>query len=221
MDFPHRTLSELVQHYISSLNQVSDQRPEVRAGFEQARNMIMAIVNDLIASRETLTDSQLATVEELVKSKPEMVKGFLDEHFTRNLVVAVPGYVDRLLKLSRLKASTNPSATTNVYLREAVRTYVLGLPQASVVLSRAALEQALKEKLGKQLSGEFITFQELLKEARRCHILDHRMERCARDVANAGDDVLHDRPTDLPKALEVFNKLRGILQHIYSVEGHY
>jgi hypothetical protein len=40
-----------------------------------------------------------------------------------------PGYVTRLLELSRLQGSVIPSEVTNGYLREAVRTYVLGLPQ--------------------------------------------------------------------------------------------
>jgi hypothetical protein len=150
-----------------------------------------------------------------------MIESFLDERFTRNLVEGISGNVSRILRLSRMEALTIPSPTTNGYLREAVRTYVFGLPLASVALSRAALEQSLKEKLGLQSSGDFIKFQDLLKEARKWNILDGIMEKCARDVANAGDDVMHDRPTDLPKALEVLDKLRGVLRHVYSVEGQY
>jgi hypothetical protein len=183
--------------------------------------MIKVVVDDLIASRETVADNKLASIEKLVQSKPEMIESFLDERFTRKFVEGVPGNVSRFLKLSRMEALTIPSPTTNGYLREAVQTYVFGLPQASVALSRAALEQALKEKLGMQRSGDFIKFQDLLKEARKCNILDGVMEKCARSVANAGDDVMHDRPTDLPKALEVLDKLRGVLRHVYSVEGHY
>src|SRR5664280_1280372 len=129
------------------------------------------------------------------------------------------GYVKWTLQLSRLEAKRPPSNVTNGYLKEAVRTYILGLPQASVALCRAALEQALKESLGLQLTGVFITFQELLKEATKWNVLDGATEEMARDVANAGDEVMHEKPTDLSKAGEILTKVRGLLQHIYSVEG--
>jgi len=32
---------------------------------------------------------------------------------------------------------------------------------------------------------------------------------------------MHEKPATLPEALEVLYKLRGLLEHIYSVEGHY
>ena len=126
-----------------------------------------------------------------------------------------------MMQLLRLEGSRLPSKTTNAYLQEAVRTYIFGFPQASVALSRAALEQALKESLALQLSGVFISFQELLKEAGKWNILDGATEDMARDVANAGDEVMHERPSDLRRAAEVLAKVRGLLQHIYSVEGHF
>ena len=217
------TLSEYVQSFIETEDSqiTGDLSPEDRKEHEQALNVIRVIVDDIITSRETLTDSKLVAVEKLVESEPELVKDFLDDRFTRDLIDKVSGCVDRTLQLSRLQATGKASSITNGYLREAVRTYILGLPQASVALSRAALEQALKEKLARQLSGEFITFQDLLKEAKKWNILDGTMEMCARDVANAGDEVMHEKPTTLPRALEVLDQLRGILHHVYSVEGHY
>ena len=127
----------------------------------------------------------------------------------------------RTLELSPLEAADTPSKVTNTYIREATRTYILGLPQASIALCRAALEQGLKERLGRQLSGEFIKFQDLLEEARRWHLLDGVTEQTARYVANAADDVLHEKPTEISKARDVLDQLRGVLQHIYSAEGHY
>lgn len=188
---------------------------------ERTSKTVADIVEDIITSRETLTDGKLAGIERLVEEAPELIKSLLNDHFTRDLIKNVPGYVDRTLQLSRVQALGKPSIITNGYLREAVRTYILGLPLASVALSRAALEQALKEKLARQLSGEFIKFQELLKEAKKWNILDSTMELCAREVANAGDEVMHEKPTTLPAALAVLDKLRGLLQHIYSAEVHY
>ncbi|MGO8720799.1 MAG: hypothetical protein ACLQMO_16535 [Acidobacteriaceae bacterium] len=48
-----------------------------------------------------------------------------------------------------------------------------------------------------QLSGDFIAFQDLLKESRKWNIFDQTMEAVARDVANAGDEVMHEKPPDL------------------------
>jgi hypothetical protein len=86
---------------------------------------------------------------------------------------------------------------------------------------RAALEQALKESLGLQLTGAFVSFQDLLKEARKWNVLDRATENMARDVANAGDEVMHEKPTDLRKAGEILTNVRGLLQRIYSVEGRF
>lgn len=194
---------------------------EKRAEAERDRRFVKAIVADIVQSRESLSDGKFKTIELLVLNVPELVAEFLDDYFTRDVLSAVSGYVNRTMQLSRLQASGRASDTTNGYLREAVRTYIFGLPQASVALSRAALEQALKERMALQLSGEFIKFQDLLKEARKWNLLDAEMEQRARDIANAGDDVMHEKPTNLSKALEVLNKLRDVLQHVFSVEGHY
>jgi hypothetical protein len=217
------TLSGEVQAFIATIDAECrfGNTPEERETNERAQRFIDIIVDDLISSREALTDNKLAIIDKLVQSTPELIADFLDSRFTRDVIDAVPGYVKRIMQLSRLEGAAIPSNVTNGYMREAVRTYVFGLAQASTALSRAALEQALKERLGMQLSGDFIKFQDLLKEARKWNILDDVMEQCARDVANAGDDVMHDRPANLSKALEVLDKLRGLFRHIYSTEGHY
>jgi len=79
-------------------------------------------------------------------------------------VDAVPGYVSRIMQLSRLEGTMIPSDITNGYMREAARTYIYGLPLATVALSRAALEQALKEKLGKQLPASSSLFKTCSKK---------------------------------------------------------
>jgi hypothetical protein len=180
--------------------------------------MIEIIVDDLIASRETLTDNKLAVIEKLVETTPELIKNFLDERFTKDVVDGVPGYVKRTMQLSRLEGSRVPSKVTNGYLREAVRTYILGLPLASVALSRAALEQALKENIGYQSTRTFVEMNFLLDEAEGARVIDNTIRKMARKIADEADDVLHEKPTSLSKAYEVLIMLRGILQHVYAVD---
>jgi len=212
------TLSEEVQSYIETLDWQTDRDlpPEQREEVQKNRRLVEMIVKTTVRSRETITDAKLAIVEQLVTSSPDIIAHLLDDYFTRDLIDAVPGYVRRTLKLSRLDAVRLPSNVTNGYLKEAVRTYILGLAQASVALSRAALEQALKERLGPHLTGGCVKFRFLVKEARKQNILDAPMEDLALDVANAGNQVLHEKPTDLTKAVEILFKVRGLFQHIYS-----
>ena len=216
-------LSEEVQTYIDVRKNEGDRAksPEQRLEDRKLNKMVEIMIDDIIKSRETIIDSKLKKLETLVETSPELIEDFLDDRLTVEAVDGVQSSVKRLMKLSRLEAVRLPSKVTNGYLREAVRTYLFGFPQASIALSRAALEQALKENLGHQLSGEFRSMDELLKEARKYKLLDRTMELCARDVAKAGDGVLHEKPTTDPKALEVLDKLRGLLQHIYSVTGRH
>lgn len=230
---PELTLSEYVRDYITNLD--VEGSPEDVAEGEQTRKLFEIIVGDIVSARETITDRNVGfslpginanlplrlLSEKILKLAPGLIKYFLDRQFTCEVIKAVPGYVERTLQLSRLEGLKLPSKTTNGYLQEAVRTYILGLPQASVALSRAAMEQALKERLGRQLSGDFITFQKLLQEACKWNVLDRTMELYARDIANAGDCVMHEKLTTLQQALNVLDKLRGVLQHVYSQHGHY
>jgi hypothetical protein len=211
-------LSDHVQSYIDSLDLESDFElgPEELADAKKTRRAAELIVADIIASRETLTDNKLAFIEKLVTSAPETIAYFLDDRLTRDVVLAVPGYVARILELSRLEGSRIPSKVTNGYLREAVRTYILGLPQSSVALCRAALEQAIKENLGYQGTRTFVEMNGLLDEAEGAGIIDGQIRRMARKIASEADDVLHEKPTDLTKASEVLLMLRGVFQHLYA-----
>ncbi len=220
------TLSEYVQDYIDTLH--DDLPPEEQAESKQTRKMFEVIVRDLISSRETLTDGKLRdklpeinadlaiVSEKLVELAPELIRYFLDERFTLDLIGAVSGYVERTMQLSRLTSSRVPSQLTNCYLQEGVRTYILGLPQASVALCRAALEQSLKENLGYQGTRTFVEMNDLLNEAEGAHVIDRTIRQMARKIADEADDVLHEKPTSLAKAYEVLVMLRGILQYLYA-----
>lgn len=214
----HSTLSQLVQGYLDTLDWEDDvdTSPQERDEMNEIRRVVKLIVDDVIASRETLADNRLAAIEKLVVQMPDAIGSFLNSRYTRDLIAAVPGYVRRTMELSRLEGSRLPSKITNGYLREAVRTYIYGLPQASVALCRAAMEQALKENLGYQGTGTFVEMKSLLDESEGAGIIDGPIRRMARKIADAADDVLHERPTDLQQASEVMVMLRGVLQHLYS-----
>ncbi len=191
--------------------------PDERMEEEIAQEMFEHLADDIVSSREMMTASWSAVVEKQFGAAPDFIEDILDERFTANVVREVPGYVKRTLQFSRLTDCHPPSEMTNSYLREAIRTYIFGLAQASVALSRAALEQALKENLGYQGTSTFIEMNKLLDEAEGAQIIDKTIRQMAREIANQADDVLHAKPTELPKAFEVLLKLRGVLEHVYAV----
>jgi hypothetical protein len=223
---PIDTFSQYVQHHIDDYDEDFDNElePDERAGHERDKKLVRAVVAYFLGSRATIFAASMdvfSKFEALVQAEPDLVAAFLDEHYTRQLIAGVAGYVERTMEFSRMEAERVPSEVTNTYLREAVRTYTFGLPQATVALSRAALEQALKETLGRQGSGEHISFQYLVGQAETWGILDKTAARMARKLAKEGDDVLHEKPTDLKKAREVLVGIRGLVQQIYSSKGGY
>lgn len=213
------TLSQEVQTYIEHLDWWNDKdlSPAERTEAEKSRKFVEVVVSDLIQSREILTANRLAAVELLVRGAPDLIEAFLDEYYTRKVVDSVSGYVTRTMRLSGLEATRTPSKTTNGYLREAVRTFVFGFPQACIALGRAALEQALKEELGHQDKKSFLDMNSLLDEAEGAGIIDGVIRKTARKIATEADNVLHEKPADLVKAYDVLVMLRGVLQHIFAL----
>jgi len=211
------TLSEEVQSYIAGRDWETDHDIplEERSEARKNRRLVQAIVEAVVRSREMIADKKLEAVEVLVAASPDLIAYFLD-YFTREVINAVPGYVERMLQLSAMKAERLPSTVTNGYLKEAVRTYVLGLPQASVALCRAALEQALKEGIGYKSSCTPVEMNDLLDEAETAGVIDKTIRKMAREVATSANHVLHEKPTTLATAYEVLVKLRGILHHVYA-----
>jgi hypothetical protein len=212
------TLSHQVQSFLDTLDWEDDHDSshEEREEMQKIRAAVKLIVDDVRTSRETLTDNKLAGIEKLVAQMPDAFVGFLDDRYTREVIDAVPGYVRRTMELSRLEGSRIPSRITNGYLKEAVRTYIFGFPQASIALSRAALEQALKEELGHQGTKIFLDMNSLLDEAEGLGAIDAVIRRAARKIASEADAVLHEKPADLAKAFDVLLMLRGVLQHVYA-----
>ena len=152
----------------------------------------------------------------MARSLSFLISVLLDPRYTRDVVKAVPGYVSRTMELSRIEGSRLPSKVTNVYLREAARTYVLGLPQACIALCRAAMEQAFKEELGHQGKQIFLDMNTLLDESEGAGVIDSVVRKMARKIATEADAVLHEKPANLTKAYEVLVLLRGVLQHVFA-----
>jgi hypothetical protein len=85
-----------------------------------------------------------------------------------------------------------------------------------VALCRAALEQAIKEKMGYRPTRANVQMKQLFDEAETAGVLDHTLRKMAGQIAEKGNEVLHEKPTTLPEAFDVLVQLRGVLLHIYE-----
>jgi len=218
-----RSFSEDLLDYIQDreTDYESDLTATDREEHQKLEKLVKVIVTYVLESRQNIIKNPFKQFETVLSSAPEFVSELLDERYTRQALTEIPSYVRRTLDLSHMQAERLPSKVTNVYLQEATRTYILGLAQACVALSRAALEQGLKEVLGHQLTASYLTFRGLVDDAVKYHVLDKQTARIARSLAKQGDEVLHEIPVELTNARDVLIGVRGLLQGIYSSKGGY
>jgi hypothetical protein len=78
------------------------------------------------------------------------------------LLAEVPEIVERTQRLKELVLSDISQTESLVYLREAANCYILGLPQATVALSRAAVESRVREASAK-LFGKRLHEKKILR----------------------------------------------------------
>jgi hypothetical protein len=174
------------------------------------------LTNVIISCRETLTANDLAHLDSVVRDHRSVVDKFLDRHYTLRQLAQVPSLVDRTIRLSHLRAKDTPSAQTNRYLGEASRAFIMGLPLASVAMSRSALEQAIKERMGEQAKRKHSWFEALVDDAVAREIISQTSGVAAKGLAQRCNRAIHHRPVrDEEEAFEILTAVRSILEEIF------
>ena len=140
---------------------------------------------------------------------------FLDSFYCREVLRAVPGMVERTRALARLTLPGAEGSEWMTYLRESANCYISGLPQASVALARAAVECRLRAACSKMLGEDIVRradFVDVINDlCRKAVLLDADTRSLAHKVRKAANEVLHNRPTDAPEALAVFEAARSVI----------
>jgi hypothetical protein len=77
----------------------------------------------------------------------------------------------------------------------------------------------VKESLGYQSGGVFITFQALVDDAVRWNLFSKGTAKLVRKLAKEGDGVLHEKPTTSDRARTVLTSTRAVIRQIYSVNA--
>jgi len=102
-------------------------------------------------------------------------------------------------------------------LREATRSYVLGLWDATCALVRAALEEALEDRLRPLLRSGKNTLEEIITMAERSKLLDRAHADRAGRIQRRGNMVLHERQAVEEDAWMAISDLRAVLAYLYGV----
>ena len=140
----------------------------------------------------------------------------LDQLYSRELLRAVPGIVERTQSLSAVTLPRT-AGESFVYLREASNCFILGLPQAAVALSRAAVEVPIRALLSKHFGVKTVGglgLFELLERGAKSRLLSKTATNLAHKVRLAADEVLHEKPTTTSEALDVLEAARQVVAEL-------
>jgi hypothetical protein len=221
-----RLSAELLRHH-QELDQdyLEDLPAEERRKAEETQRIAALIVAKLVQARTTLKPRNRQALELLDDMDRAFLERSFDSYWTRTLLRAVPKIARRTAELAPLCVDVTPDKRVNVYLREASRSYVFGLWQASVASARAAIEvalsQVLEDAIGRiserAMLSELVT---LATQARtgRVRILDRAHAEKARQVLRVGNGALHRRPVNSKEALDTLRKASDVLMHLYRGE---
>ncbi len=140
----------------------------------------------------------------------------------KRFAVRTDEMADRCLALARLALRVSPGERSLRFLSRVGRSYVLGLFPESIVMCRASLEQAIREKYrqsGKALpavaSGKS-EMRALLERAEAHGWLDRPQRSEAWDVWQRGSKTAHEDPSVTTDALGTITSTLHILGVLYG-----
>jgi|GEM_PF-2174240 len=196
-----------------------------KEGIEEAVNSEAAYaeidnIKHMFTAKENIfTDNQFVENSDLVLNKfANQSFRILNKMFSVEFLKKVNFCVKRSMKLAGLFAKEPASKQTNLYIHEATSAYILGLPIASVVLSRAALEQALKDRLGLQNNQQDIrSLAELIENANTWKLFeDSTSTSAAIEMKKQCNKVIHEGPIDESEAFQIISIVRDLIREIFA-----
>lgn len=188
--------------------------PDRREEWRKRRHNLAVVGRKLLAAREWFEQDPQTLYPETPNVKQEAgLRRWLNEEYTLIFLQEVPKLVKRTMRMAQLRHRRLPSQAVNLYLREATRSYVRGLWTASVALSRAALESALREEL--RVTGR-LGLGALLSAAKAQGVLDTPEFDLASRVKEAGDRALHGETGTDSDARVALDAVRAVLEKLYD-----
>jgi len=140
---------------------------------------------------------------------------FLNEYYSKHLLAEIPGIVTRASALQPLESARRVPRQVNVYLEQATRSFVAGLWDGAVALSRACLEDALEDRIGEYLGHQKRDLRDWIGEAERNRLMTVDQVSRARVIQDLGNAILHERSGTEAEARESVEALRELLCQLY------
>jgi len=172
-------------------------------------------IERLTAAREWVVEQDIP-LSALLGPSPEVRQRLFDEHYSKALLERIQGMALRTDAVPVLRTREPICRGASLYLREATRSYILGLWDAAVALSRAALEEALEDRIRKLL-GPMSGLDELIKAADRKRLIHRDAVSAAQRLQRLGNIVLHERQGTEDEALASVRDIRVVLRHLYGL----
>ena len=189
-----------------------DEREEARQTLEFVERITAYVVGHLVG----FSDATATKIESMARDVGVPVGEEVEHYYVRDMLERVPKMVNRTMKLSHIIPPKSPLGPTEVYLKEATRTYLFGFWDASVALSRAAVEQGLRQAVKERFNQNLKTLRELIDAGLLLGLLDNPGKDRAGKVVDTGNRVLHRQPVDETEAWDVLWAARGVLLHLVS-----
>jgi uncharacterized protein DUF4145 len=142
-------------------------------------------------------------------------EGF-DLYYSRQLVARLDQIVARVSSLDLVKIEIANNSVKRLF-QEAHEAFLYGFDTASIALCRSLIEQALKDKF----PGDNRTLAPLIERARQEKLLEGRDLQSARDVATAGNLVMHNaadprKTREITDCARIVNCTRIVLNKLYG-----
>ena len=137
----------------------------------------------------------------------------LDQFYSKELLAAVPGFVERTQDLRTVTFAGVADPESLAYLREAASCYIYGLFQATAALARGAMELRLRVRLGMLVGQQVVGGLDLKELLARYgdRVLGKQGIKLAAVVRVTGNQVLHEQAVGSNKALEALEGARTVI----------
>jgi hypothetical protein len=174
---------------------------------------------ELAADFEAFTLPSRALITSILKKyRRDNLEDSLDSYYVRKVLKEAPKLVQRTLQLETMATQEIPLTDGAFYLREATRCYIHGFWAACVALSRAALEQALKEAVAKATgtSASEYKLSKLVESARALRLADPAVLSLAEQVRIAGNRTVHNKASNQREAWDTLIAVRAVMLALYE-----
>jgi hypothetical protein len=154
------------------------------------------------------------------EAHPRKISDSLDSKYAHEVLNRLPKILDRATQLDVISIARMPNKSVRDYFEEAHNCYLYGFNNACLVLCRAILESALKERLTPaERSGKSVVG--MIHAAKANGLITADRAVWAEDVDRAGSTAIHNysqsqKHYSAHAISDVLTKTRAVVEQLYS-----